>query len=70
MAQNNKYSLIGVDGNAYAVMGYVREAMRHEGYSKEQIKAFIDKATSSDYNNLLVVCNKQIEEINKKLDNQ
>jgi hypothetical protein len=66
----DKYSLIGVDGNAFAVMGYVRKAMRSEGYSEEQIKAFTDKATSGDYNNLLAVCDEQIEEINKTLDNQ
>ena len=32
---NRVYSLIGIDGNAYAVMAYVTEAMRAEGKSNE-----------------------------------
>jgi len=26
-----KYNLIGIDGNAFSVMGYVQNAMKHEG---------------------------------------
>lgn len=27
----DKYSLVGIDGNAFAVMGYVQRALRNEG---------------------------------------
>ena len=61
------YNLIGVDGNAYAIMGYVAKAMRKEGYSKEEIEAYFEDAKSSDYNHLVSVSGAKIREINKKL---
>lgn len=30
MKNKKKYSLIGVDGNAFSIMGYVRRAMKDE----------------------------------------
>lgn len=62
------YSLVGVDGNAYAVMGYTQRAMRHAGYSKDEIHQMIEEAESSDYNNLLCVCMEYIDKVNEKLD--
>ena len=59
-----KYSLIGVDGNAYSVMGYVDRAMRECGKSKMEIDAYYKDAMSSDYNNLLVVSASIIERLN------
>lgn len=41
-----KYTLVGVDGNAFAVMGYVQNAMRKSGFSKEEISAYLKRATS------------------------
>lgn len=35
-----KYNLVGIDGNAFSVMGYVRNAMRAEGFSREEIEAY------------------------------
>ena len=32
----NKYSLVGVDDNAYSVMDYVKECMREVGISQEE----------------------------------
>ena len=29
-----KYNLVGIDGNAYSIMGYVTDAMKEEGFSK------------------------------------
>lgn len=43
-----KYSLVGQDGNAYALMGYTARALKREGLR--------DKATSGDYYNLIAVC--------------
>lgn len=65
-----KYCLVGVDGNAYAVMGYVRRAMKECGFEQSEIDAYTSQAMSGDYNNLLCVsmeyvdkCNERAEEI-------
>lgn len=49
-----KYSLVGVDGNAYSVMGYVSNALKEEGLGNI-VQQYVKEATSSDYNNLLCV---------------
>jgi hypothetical protein len=61
------YSLIGVDGNAFCIMGYVRNAMKETGYTRLEIEDYTKDATSSDYNHLLMVSAKQIEDCNKYL---
>ena len=58
-----KYSLVGVDGNAYAVMGYTARALRNEGLGNK-VKEMQDKAMSGDYSNLLVVCCEYVEMAN------
>ena len=45
--------LAGQDGNAFAIIGRVREAMKRSGLSEEDVKAFTDEATSGDYDHLL-----------------
>jgi len=49
-----KCKLIGEDGNAFAVMGRVKEALKKAGQG-DKVKEYMDKAMSGDYNNLLVV---------------
>lgn len=51
-----RVKLTGTDGNAFAVLGKCREAMRRAKCSPERIKEFTDKATSGDYDNLLATC--------------
>lgn len=60
-----KYSLIGVDGNAYSIMGYTSKALKREGLS-DLVDEMIKKATSSDYNNLIRVCDEYIDIANAK----
>ena len=48
------YSLVGVDSNAFAIMGYVKQAMKREGF-KDHVNEYMTQAMSSDYNNLLVI---------------
>lgn len=60
----DKYTLLEVDGNAYAIMGYVRRAMLHENKSQDEIKAYIKDATSSDYTHLLAVSLDIVEGLN------
>lgn len=62
-----KYSLVGVDGNAYAVMGYVRNAMKKEHCSSEEIEKYTNDAKSGDYNHLLVVSLEMIEMLNEDI---
>ena len=50
-----KLKLVGEDGNAFAVMGRARQALRRNGRS-DLIEAFTKECTSGDYNNLLATC--------------
>ena len=61
-----KYNLVGIDGNAFSVMGYVRNAMRAEGFSREEIEDYTKDATSSDYNHLLAVSCDMVDKCNSK----
>jgi hypothetical protein len=47
--------LIGQDGNAFAIMGRVKQALRRAGADKEYIDKYLSEATSGDYNHLLAV---------------
>jgi len=47
--------LIGQDGNAFAVMGSVKRALKNAGADKEYIDKYISEATSGDYDHLLAV---------------
>lgn len=60
-----KYSLVGVDGNAYAIMGYVSKCMRKEGYHQTRIDKYSKDAMSGDYDHLLKVSIEMIDELNK-----
>ena len=62
----DKYSLIGIDGNAYSVMGYVTRAMRREGMTSDKIGEYLNKARSSDYNHLLAISADILLELNNK----
>ena len=60
-----KYNLVGVDGNAFSIMGYTARALRNEGLgnlSSEMQK----KATSGDYYNLIAVCDEYVQMANEK----
>ena len=64
----NKYSLVGVDGNAYAVMDYVKECMREVGISQEEQLTSIEDATDSDYHHLLYVSSEMVDKCNRWAD--
>jgi hypothetical protein len=66
MSKQN-YNLVGQDGNAYALMGYTKKAMKEQKFTAEEIKAVMDKAMSSDYSNLLCVLDTAIIECNARL---
>ena len=50
-----KLELVGLNGNAYPLMGAFQRAARQQGRTPEEIKAVLDDCMSSDYNHLLSV---------------
>ena len=48
-------NLIGLDGNAFALMGAFRSAAREQGFHKEDIDAVINDCMTGDYDHLLNV---------------
>ena len=46
-------NLVGVDGNAFVILGTFRKKALRAGYTKEQTEAVITHATSGDYDHLL-----------------
>ena len=63
MAQE-KYTLVGLDGNAFCIMAYVNEAMRKEGIQPKERNEYTKKATTGDYNNLLSVSQEVLDRLN------
>jgi hypothetical protein len=53
--------LTGYNGNAFAIMGNVKQALRRNGADKEYIDKYLCEATSGDYDNLLVVSMKYVD---------
>lgn len=50
---NIKVELIGMDGNAFFLIGKVMRALRMNGVSDEEQKEFQKEVTSGDYDNVL-----------------
>lgn len=61
-----KYNLVGVDGNAFSIMGYVRNAMKKEGVPAQDIAKYTHMAMAGDYNELIRVSMIEIDSLNKK----
>lgn len=53
---NIKVKLVGLDGNAFSILGRCFAAIRSSGLSKTELDEFKKQATSGDYNNLLSTC--------------
>lgn len=61
----SKYTLVGVDGNAYSIMGYTSDALKREGLGNLNDEMF-KKATSGNYSNLIAVCAEYVQMANEK----
>ena len=61
------YTLVGVDGNAFSIMSYVRSAMKRAQMTSQDIDAYTKDAKSSDYNHLLAVSCEMIDKVNEVL---
>jgi hypothetical protein len=53
MSKKINLILVGIDGNAYSIMGAFQKQARKEGWKKEEIESVLNEAMSSDYNHLL-----------------
>lgn len=69
-----KLELVGLDGNAFALMGAFTRQARREKWTKEEIDSVIDDAQSGDYNHLLCVlmdhCESEDEDIDDGYDDE
>jgi len=65
MAKKEEYTLEGIDGNAYAILGYVQRSMHREARPRTEIAAFLEKATSADYDNLVSYSMYMVDQLNR-----
>jgi len=56
-----KVQLVGSDGNAFAIIGAVRKALRRGGVPAEEITAFVNDATSGDYDHVIQTAMKWVD---------
>lgn len=49
-------TLVGEDGNAFAIIGKVSKALKRQGVPAEEVEAFQKDAMSGDYDHLLATC--------------
>ena len=52
--------LIGQDGNAFSIMGNIKQALKRAGADKEYIDKYLKEAISGNYNHLLTVSMKYV----------
>jgi len=45
--------IFGRDGNAFAIMGEIQNALKKAGVSKDEISLYVKESMSGDYENLL-----------------
>ena len=54
-------SLVGIDGNAFSLMGYFTRQARRAGWSQAQIDVVITEARSGDYAHLITTLDSYLE---------
>ena len=65
---NEEYDLVGIDGNAFNIIGYVIKAMKEQGFSNDEIARYKEEATASNYDHLLSVSMQKIDACNSRLN--
>jgi len=55
-----KMKLVGMDGNAFSILGRFSEAARKQGWPEEEIVRVRKEAMRGDYENLLAVISDNI----------
>lgn len=56
-----KLNLIGLDSNAFAILGAFKKAARKQGIDADEISRVIEEAMSGDYNHLLATISQHCE---------
>jgi hypothetical protein len=62
--------LVGIDGNAFSLMGAFQGKARREGWSKEEIAAVLAECQKGDYDHLLVTLSSVCEPKDDDLDDE
>jgi hypothetical protein len=55
-----KVKLTGKDGNAFAILGAMRTALRKNDVDKDEVDQFIKEAMGGNYDHLLRTCMKWV----------
>lgn len=53
MNKKVKLNLVGLDGNAFSLMGAWQSRAKKEGWTKDEMKVVLDDAMCGDYNHLV-----------------
>lgn len=53
MAKKVKLTLVGLDGNAFNLLGAFSRAARRQGWNAEEISKVLETAKAGDYDHLL-----------------
>lgn len=62
--------LVGLDSNAFAVMGAFRKNAHKQGWTPEEIKAVLDEAMNGDYDHLLATIMDNVDMSDDDADEQ
>ena len=62
-----RFSLVGVDGNAFGIMAYTGSALREAGLGHLKSE-MMDRAMSGDYDNVIRVCMEYIDMANEAME--
>jgi len=54
-------NLVGVNGNAFMIMGVFRRQAKDEGWTQEEIDMVLTEAKNGDYNHLLATIENHCE---------
>jgi len=65
----DKLTLVGQDGNAYAIIGYVVSNMRKLDVA-DRIDKYIEEATAGTYDDLICVSMRAVDELNKIIEQE
>ena len=57
-----KLRLVGLDGNAFSLMGAFQRQARKEKWTPEEIKAVLSEAMGGDYDHLLVTLSEHCDD--------
>ena len=60
-----KMTLVGLDGNAFALLGAFQKNARRQGWSEEEIKKVLDKAMNGNYEHLVVTLDSHCESLDE-----